>query len=290
MNSTVAELTCGSSLGSCTQLTDILTIQDFPTNYYIRLIVDGTTLGCTLEQGLWGPIKYQEILLTNNHFNTLDNHAFTPFNDTLKLLNLEKNSLENVYFPTLSELSHLEVLSLSYNKISFIPSFSPICLNRLRKLKLGYNSIQFLQQRTFADLPSLVYLDLSHNLISELPSEAFTIPGHQSNLVLQIDLAFNAISRVEYGVLDGPTSCVLYLQHNQLETLEQHAFMSIIDSCSTSAMIIVTGNPLTCDQRLCWLVMNETIRASFDDFPCPNLNNNQVDVILPLCQVLHKQL
>lgn len=61
------------------------------TGYMVaRLVVQNTELGCNLEKDLWGPLMFKEIVLTNNRFQALDNHAFQPFSSTLTALDLGK--------------------------------------------------------------------------------------------------------------------------------------------------------------------------------------------------------
>lgn len=55
-----------------------------------RLLVDGTTLDCMITQNMWGPITFMELVLKDNLFQYIDNHAFLPFSSTLKVLNLGK--------------------------------------------------------------------------------------------------------------------------------------------------------------------------------------------------------
>ncbi|KAK3852750.1 hypothetical protein Pcinc_040674, partial [Petrolisthes cinctipes] len=282
VTATTAEVTCGPELTSCTQLTDVLTHTNFPSNLYIRLAVNQTDLECTLREDLWGPVQFQEIHLVDNRFHTLDNNAFTPFSTSLTLLNLDGNLLQNVYFPALSQVPSLEALSLAHNLISFLPGYFPFALPRLRSLSLAHNKLTQLQQKSFAELPSLESLDLSHNFLTTLYPDAFTIPEHKTSH-LYIDLSYNSISTIQEGVLVGSKTCDINLQYNSLSTLDEHIFRPIIDTCGRLSRIQVIGNPFTCDSRLCWVAKNKTISNAFDPIRCPNYNNQLLGILSPFC-------
>ncbi|KAK4311175.1 hypothetical protein Pmani_017294 [Petrolisthes manimaculis] len=282
VNATTAEVTCGPELTSCTQLTDVLTLTNFPSNLYIRLAVNQTDLECILREDLWGPVQFQEIHLVDNLFHTLDNNAFTPFTTSLTLLNLDGNLLQNVYFPALSQVPSLETLSLAHNLISFLPGYFPFSLPRLRSLSLAHNKLTQLQQKSFAELPSLESLDLSHNLLTTLYPDAFTIPQHKASH-LYIDLSYNSISTIQEGVLVGSKTCDINLQYNSLSTLDEHIFRPVIDTCGLLSRIQVIGNPFTCDTRLCWVAKNKTISNAFDPIRCQNYNNQLLSILSPFC-------
>ncbi|XP_071540075.1 uncharacterized protein [Panulirus ornatus] len=281
-NGTTAELNCGSDLVSCTQLTDILSVTSFPSTHYYRLMVDDTKLSCSIQEDMWGPLKFQEIIMMDNEFQTVDNHAFIPFSNTLKLLNLVRNSLKNVFFPTLSDQPYLQTLLLDHNEISFIPGYTVMALPYLRTLTIAHNNMFQIQPYTFAGLPSLELLDLSHNSITKLYQGSLTIPDHQAP-DFTIDLSYNAITYIEPGVMEGVKGCKIRLQHNQLTSLPENVYRPIIDLTRASAQLLVAGNPFDCNAYFCWIATNATVSECFDQFRCPNLGNETVECIKPQC-------
>lgn len=282
VNSTTAELSCGPDLASCAELTQILSAVIFPVTNYFRLVVDGTRLNCMIEEDLWGILTFQEIILMNNQFKTIDNHAFLPFNNTLKLLNMGQNKLANVYFPTLSDQPYLEQVFLQNNSLDFIPGYTSVVLEHLRIFVASINMIYEIEPYTFNGLPSLEMLDLSHNRIGKLSENSLTIHHHSAS-ALSVDLSHNAISYIEPGVIAGVKVYAFNLQYNQLITLQETVFRPLIDLSRGTSRFLVSGNPFTCDDRCCWIATNETVSGCFDNFRCPNLNNEPIDSFVTIC-------
>ncbi|XP_042877654.1 uncharacterized protein LOC122256788 [Penaeus japonicus] len=277
-NGTSAELTCGPDLLTCTELTDILTMVSFPAPHYIRLRVDGTQLQCKIEAEMWGAaLTFEEVHLVNNYFDMVDNHAFFPFHTTLKVLNLEKNALRFVNFPTMSDQPFLETLLLSDNEIDFMPGYSAMELDALRVLMVDRNKLCRLQPNTFAGLPRLELLDLSHNAIPKLEEEALRIPDHAAPHLL-VNLSSNSIASIEKNAFSGVQSAWLDLRRNALETLPEVVLRPLVEETRGALHISVDGNPLNCDPDFCWIVKNQTIAKYFDNFLCPNLNKYLNDV------------
>lgn len=277
-NGTSAELTCGPDLLTCTELTDILTMVAFPAPHYIRLRVDGTQLQCKIEAELWGAaLTFEEVHLVNNHFDMVDNKAFLPFKTTLKVLNLQRNALHNVNFPTMSDQPFLETVLLSDNEINFMPGYSAMELAGLRELRVDRNKLCQLQPYTFASLPRLELLDLSHNAIPDLKEEVLRIPGHAASRLF-VNLSCNAIAVIEKNAFSGVQSASLDLRHNALVTLSELVLRPMIEETHGALHIGVNGNPLICDSNLCWIVKNQTVASCFDNFLCPNLNKYLNDI------------
>lgn len=277
-NTTVADIRCGPKLKDCPRLTAILNVAT-PISQYLRLVVKNTQLSCVLKNGMWGPTTFQEIILQDNRFTTVDNKAFIHFNNTLKILNLEKNCLQNVDFSTLSDQPLLEHLNLNSNKIKFLPGEGGIALYNLLKLRLYNNSLISIQANTFMYMPRLQLLDLSFNEISSIGREAFTF---QNRLVndheLFINLANNHIESIPNNMISGVENVTVSLQNNNLQALPEDRFMSIIKNTNYQAKILLTGNPIICDTDICWIVKNSTIVSSFDNFRCSNMPVNIRDL------------
>lgn len=199
LNETAAELICGPELLTCSQLTEVMCLTAYPVNPYHRLVVQNTALDCKLEKDLWGPLMFKEIVITNNHFQAVDNHAFQPFSGTLMALDLEGNSLKDVYYSTMNDTPLLKLLSLRNNIIEFLPGYMAMELPLLEMFDASYNKIAAILPQTFAGMPKLQMIDLSNNAISKVSASAFTIIEHAAKK-LYINLAHNVITSIEYDL------------------------------------------------------------------------------------------
>lgn len=272
-----AELVCGTELSSCSQLTEILNKQIFPTSHYYKLTVYGTPLDCVIEKDLWGPLDFEKVVLANNQFTSVDNHAFIPFKDRLKTLNLEKNKISNFFFPVISELPNLREFVIRKNELTFIPGHAFFNSSSIRIFKASRNQLDITSD-TFSGLPLLEVLDLSYNKITKLSTHVLRIPNHQADW-LKIDLSYNEIQKIEPNAFSGIRGCMINLRNNRLITLSETTYRPIIDFTNAMVTFLVSENPLECDCNISWIVHNATVSRCFDNFHCPNLNEGLGTII-----------
>ena len=86
---------------------------------------------------------------------------------TIQLLNIYKNDIQyipNRYFEGCKELN---VLSVSYNKMTSIPNISAVA-RTIKHIYMTYNDIISVESLKYAYFPSLHSLYLSHNYISSI--------------------------------------------------------------------------------------------------------------------------
>lgn len=286
LNQTAAAILCGPDLTTCEQLNEVMSLTTYPVNAYLRLEVADTNLGCVLGRELWGQVVFKEIVITYNRFQVLDNGAFRAFSETLTALNLEGNSLEYIYFATLSDTPLLKFVSLRNNAVDFLPGYSAMVLPVLETFDASYNKIDAIRAQTFAGMPKLRKLELSNNVITKVSSGAFTIPMHDSS-DLYINLANNLITSIEPGVLEGVRVCTINLENNRLTALREKVFRPIIDFTKASSRFLTNDNPFDCDSGFCWIATNNTVSGTFNTVLCPNLNNDPVEVLVPMCSAMN---
>lgn len=262
-----------------------MSLNSYPVNTYLRLVVADTNLACKLEKALWGRLVFQEIEIINNMFQALDNRAFQPFSATLTTLNLGGNTLQDVYFSTLSDTPLLRFLTLSYNKVDFLPGYSAMTLPLLETFDASYNKIRKIIAETFAGMPRLQKIDMSNNAITKVYARAFAFPQHDASSLV-VNLSNNAISSIEPGVLEGVRVCTLDLRNNHLINLPEAVYRPIIDFTAASAIFWTNNNPFDCDSHFCWIATNQTVSGTFNTVLCPNLGNYPVEVITPMCSIL----
>lgn len=285
LNDTAASIECGPELASCSQLTEVMSLNSYPVDTYLRLVVADTALACKLEKALWGRLVFQEIEIINNKFQAVDNRAFEPFSATLTTLNLGGNTLQNVYFSTLSDTPLLRSLTLSYNEVDFLPGYSAIILPLLETFDASNNKIKNIITETFAGMPRVQKIDLSHNAITKVYERAFAFSERYANSLV-VNLSNNAISSIEPGVLDGVRVCSLDLRNNHLINLPEAVYRPIIDFTAASAVFLTNNNHFNCGSNFCWIATNQTVSKTFSSVLCSNLGNYTVEVINRICTSL----
>ncbi|XP_014241185.1 adhesion G protein-coupled receptor A3 [Cimex lectularius] len=131
------------------------------------------------------------------------------------------NTLEDLHFDTLNNLSDVFNLDLSGNSITHLPKRA-FPFPELQKLDLNKNNIEIIDSGAFTDLTSLRRLDLSNNRIRYLTASMFV--GLQN--LERLKVSQNMIRQVKDG------------------TFEELISLKILD---------LSGNPLVCDCDLWWL-------------------------------------
>ncbi|MBZ3875759.1 Podocan-like protein 1 [Sciurus carolinensis] len=147
------------------------------------------------------------------HNNQLSNGGLPPDafrgSDAITTLSLSSNRLS--YLPP-SLPASLERLHLQNNLISKVPRGALSRQAQLRELYLQHNQLtdSGLDATTFSKLRSLEYLDLSHNQLA-------TVPAGLPRTLAVLHLGRNRIQQVEAARLRGAKGLrYLLLQHNQL--------------------------------------------------------------------------
>ncbi|XP_076032645.1 chaoptin [Oratosquilla oratoria] len=183
-------------------------------------------------------------LSANNIFNISDKAFLGGPQQSLVMLDLEKNSLDTVP-KALSQLKNLRYLYLPDNKIKEVPedSLRAFC-ETLEALSLSGNFLKAIPRYAFENCSTIAHLNLGHNRISEINEEDFETWGDN---------------------LD-----TLVLRNNQLKTIPPHAFRATpkLRELSLSFNRI---NDISSDSLIDVLNTLEILEISFgfyrDDFP-----------------------
>ncbi|XP_068160057.1 toll-like receptor 13 [Antennarius striatus] len=167
-------------------------------------------------------------------------------------LDLSKNDIEDIKDNTFASVSGLQSLTLSYNRLSSVPSAVKVlpylvkldlsgnkisevgCHNftnmtNLRKLYLQQNSISVLKDCVFKDLIKMEVLKLHNNSISILNGAFRKFLPRLQQLHLN-DNKLTAIKRGEFGGLASLRN--LFLQQNQISILVNGSFFGLTNLTS----------------------------------------------------------
>jgi carboxypeptidase N regulatory subunit len=178
-----------------------------------------------------------ELMSLDIKFGELRTIELGAFNGATKLreLLMQGNKIIDILPGTFKNMSSLEYLDLSYNKIKHLNSavfsghgtFSG--LTKLTHLSMRRNKISEILTRTFENMSNLEYLDLSYNKIKHLDSDVFRcleslngltkltrlsmqgnkiidiLPGTFKNMssLEYLDLSYNRIKHLGSGLMNG---------------------------------------------------------------------------------------
>ena len=201
-------------------------------------------LGSLPDEGMFSQVI--KVILKMNEIKTVTADIFKRMK-ALKSLNLCANILTKWNFPAdledLANFEHdLELLDLSYNKISMLTDVSFSFTNFLSKLNISYNVLTKIEERTFEKLKYLKVLDLSRNKLTTLPGKLFSKLTSLSHLYLSNNELLTVPSAVP--ILD-----LLDLSFNKITSVEETQNHVIYPH----EIILLGGNPFRCDCKLLWL-------------------------------------
>lgn len=97
-------------------------------------------------------------------------------------------SVQEIRYENFENLKELQYLSLSYNKISTIPSDAFKDLIKLKFLLIGNNLLQTINELSLQPLENLRDLDFRHNQIKYVPEYAFSYLTELRNISLNENL------------------------------------------------------------------------------------------------------
>jgi len=215
-------------------------LTDFPSHMPSATtiaVLRGNALKSTvLSEGSVLPAQLAELDLS---YNMIDDVTMTSPAHLLRHLDLQHNVIQRLSESSFTELPHLQVLLLGYNRIAELDVrwFRPLV--DLRWLSVAGNRLSALTPSQFRDvLPQLTHLDLSRNKIEDVPDDALS--GASS--LRELDLSHNRIRRLTPRSFVGVEALVqLDLSGNQLEDVPTPA-LKVFESLNS---LILDDNPLT---------------------------------------------
>ncbi|XP_077286802.1 leucine rich repeat containing G protein-coupled receptor chaoptin [Arctopsyche grandis] len=202
--------------------------------------------------------------LSENEISKIDKDAFVELGHgltTFKMSNGLADSVKDLPHDALRQLSYLQHLDISNNKIINVPDTSFHFLNNLKRLELqdnlieyfpkgtlqgdihsalesvilSLNRLRYISQHTFVELPALKEVCLEDNLIEKLEKRAFM----NLDLLKKISLRGNRLRNITDETFQNlPELEMLDLSYNRLKTFD----FSMFDQVGTLGSLIVNAS------------------------------------------------
>ncbi|KAF2354568.1 Leucine-rich repeat, partial [Trinorchestia longiramus] len=179
------------------------------------------------------------------------------------------NDISYFHFGAVSseEAPYLQYLNISGNDLQFLPQ-DAFVNPQLESVSISNNRIYTISQHCFSGLINSRLIDVSSNYLSDLQSNSFSIAGHSTSSVLQINMSNNSIRYIPPDVFGDLIDVYVNLSDNLLTELDEAVFRPIIVNSKFFAYFQVDGNPIKCNCDIFWIVNNSQIMECFDNFHC----------------------
>nr|XP_057937171.1 uncharacterized protein tlr7 [Doryrhamphus excisus] len=128
----------------------------------------------------------RELDISHNNLNFIPHQVFLSLPNKLSVLYVKNNKLKSFAWEELQFLQSLQVLDLSGNSLSTVPSVLSNCTKTLKTLILKGNQIRTLTPDFLKDAHSITYLDISFNHINHVEISSFPddVINHMEKLLL----------------------------------------------------------------------------------------------------------
>ncbi|XP_058809190.1 protein artichoke [Phymastichus coffea] len=166
--------------------------------------------------------RLQRLDVSRNNLSQLPHSIFT-FTRDLGELHASHNSLPELP-SSLHGLENLQILDLSYNKLTALAPETLSSLTNLLELRLARNRVRELREGAFDRLPRLALIDLEDNDLNRIERNAVrALPELQA-----LRLAKNRITMIPtIAFSDLPMLQSVELQENRIQTIARNAFANV---------------------------------------------------------------
>ena len=214
---------CRGIYVSCTSLTTTELPNDIPLNTEI-LTLQFSSVKSIPSRYFSKFINLKELNI-HGLLNFSINESTFLGSQKLQKINVSGNEVEHVSLGSFKNLTLLNILDLSNNKLSVIQKDVFIGLSRLSNIYLKSNMITHIESNGFQHLSSLRKLDLSKNILKRIRADIFN--GSALTLT-DINLASNKINNVERKAFLTMSSVrKLNLNNNHLSIVSRNMFFGL---------------------------------------------------------------
>ena len=211
----------------------------------------------TLENNVFNPSVHQNLSIISMGNNRIREMPVLDGFQLLRILDVSNNELQNI---TIGILDNLEELILNGNNLDSMPLLTEQ-LPRLQTILLQHNNIVSLSPDYFNKTPSLKKLDLSRNFLNEITLE--------HNSLTEIRLSHNNLYAMPVVIQSLTSLTILVLNDNPISFIPEQYFIN------TPALLTLNMNQTKLTEFNCTglnkihnLYLDNTLLAEF-----PNITN-----------------
>ncbi|XP_037954114.1 leucine-rich repeats and immunoglobulin-like domains protein 3 [Teleopsis dalmanni] len=241
-------LRCNGDLHGLTVLAENLRVSPYSVSLLDCSLRNVTFLS---DAKIFEGVSLHGLVISSGEIKRVHKYAFLGIKGPLQALGLPSNALLSVPWSSISTLTALERLDLSTNRIKALGTSDFAGLINLVYLELSNNQITSISQRTFSNLAKLEVLKLGGNRLGDFPTSlkaltqcfnlreldltannlngplsSTTIPGLRNLEILNLNR--NLIKSIQNKALQNFSRLTsLYLRHNQIDVLQDHAFYGL---------------------------------------------------------------
>ncbi|RWS04160.1 leucine-rich repeats and immunoglobulin-like domains protein 3 [Dinothrombium tinctorium] len=165
-------------------------------------------------------LSLEELQLNNNFLDSFPNVNNLP---NLRSLVLHHNNISTLVNSSVSVYTNLEVLDLSYNRITNIP-YTFLNSTKLKTVLLSNNRLSIIENGSFDRLSELINLKLAKNRLTSFPKDLF----RQMCNLRYLDLSRNKLRQIEGLTFMGLEKLEsLKIKRNELSLLLDGAFYEL---------------------------------------------------------------
>ncbi|XP_071382197.1 toll-like receptor 21 [Centroberyx affinis] len=225
--------------------------------------------------GLDGLKNLSKLYLDGNNLKQIDSEHYCVFQDTLKVLDLQRNQIsllsEHISVSPFMNLSKLHDLKLDGQMpygITLLPRAFFRGLRSLKSLYLTNNHITYLAPDAFDDLSQLRFLTLGNSCagVVQLQPGVFKNLRNLTKLIVE-NMGIQNFSKEVFGNLTKLH--ILQLNHNVMQSID----VDVLETLSNLRYLDIRNIPLscTCQNRILqnWTVNNPNVQLIYlKNLPC----------------------
>ena len=191
----------------------------FPLEHFrkLRIVRDADQKSeiTSLPDGIFGPITFEEIYMSNNQLKTIGDNVFQNMNVTLRIVQISFNEIKQFPFDHMSSFTKIVKLVLSNNKLTLMANLNS---KTLSYIDLNNNVGLYFSGEEFIGAPNLSVIRL-HNIGMEHVSPNLFVSQKKAS---SVDLSNNHIEALETDSFhfEGSTLKSLNLEYNKIVSLD----------------------------------------------------------------------